>query len=102
MYCSSCGVAVPQNLSYCNHCGAILNRDQVSKSSEVKSGILIPSMVSLFIFGLLAIALLTGVMKAQLGFNEGAILGFTLLSFVNVARARRCIRFAAVSAPASQ
>ncbi len=27
MYCSSCGVAVAQGLSYCNFCGAKLNRD---------------------------------------------------------------------------
>jgi predicted amidophosphoribosyltransferase len=82
MYCSSCGAAVPQNLSYCNHCGSSLNRAHVDKSSEVKPGILVPAMVFLFVFGLLAIALLTGMMKTQLLFNEGAILGFTLLSFL--------------------
>ena len=26
MYCSSCGTAVNPGLSYCNHCGAELNR----------------------------------------------------------------------------
>jgi len=39
MYCSSCGVAVAQGLSYCNYCGAKLNGakgDNVIKSSEVK------------------------------------------------------------------
>jgi hypothetical protein len=85
MYCSSCGVAVAQGLSYCNYCGAKLsgaNDDNVSKSSEVRPEFLIAAMVGLFIFGLFAITALMGVMKVILDFNVGQILAFTLLSFL--------------------
>ncbi|HEY8224114.1 MAG TPA: hypothetical protein VIG25_02475 [Pyrinomonadaceae bacterium] len=38
-------------------------------------------MIVVFVFGLAAISLLIGVMKAVLNLNEGAILGFAALSF---------------------
>src|SRR5215472_5700996 len=82
MYCSSCGLAVAQNLSYCNHCGASLNRARVGPSSEVKPWMLVPAMVLLFVFGLIAITILMDVMKTELGFNVGQILAFTILSFL--------------------
>jgi hypothetical protein len=85
MYCSSCGVAVAQGLSYCNYCGAKLNGvkgDNVIKSSEVKPGALVAAMVFVFVFGLAAITFLIGMMKAVLGLNVGQILAFTLLSFL--------------------
>ena len=85
MYCSSCGVAVAQGLSYCNYCGAKLNGvkgDNVIKSSEVKPGTLVAAMVFVFVFGLGAITLLMGMMKAVLDLNVGQILAFTLLSFL--------------------
>src|SRR2546425_438741 len=85
MYCSSCGVAVAQGLSYCNYCGAKLNgvRGEARvKSSEVKPEMLVSAMVAVFVLGLGAISVLMGVMKAVLNLNEGAILGFTVLSFL--------------------
>ena len=84
MYCSSCGVAVAQGLSYCNYCGAKLNgvRGDVIKSSEVKPETLIASMVFVFVFGIGAITVLMGVMKAVLGLSVGQILAFTILSFL--------------------
>ena len=85
MYCSSCGVAVAQGLSYCNYCGAKLNgvKDETRiKSSEVKPETLVAAMVLVFVFGLGAITLLMGMMKAVLGLNGGQILAFTLLSFL--------------------
>jgi membrane protein implicated in regulation of membrane protease activity len=45
---------------------------------------LVPAMVFLFVFGLVAITILAGVMKSGLGFNEGQILAFTLLSFLTM------------------
>jgi hypothetical protein len=39
-------------------------------------------MMMVFIFGLVAITMLVGVMKTVLAFNEGAMLAFTLLSFL--------------------
>ena len=86
MFCSSCGVAVTKRLSYCNHCGAKLNGDNddsLIKSSELKAeSLIISAMVRLFVLGLLAMAVLIGVMKAILGLDPGQILGFAALSFL--------------------
>ncbi len=85
MYCSSCGVAVAQSLSYCNYCGAKLNAakgESVSKSPGVKPETLVAAMVLVFVFGLGAITLLMGMMKAVLNLDVGQILGFTVLSFL--------------------
>src|SRR5438128_5047268 len=60
MYCSSCGVAVAQSLSYCNYCGAKLNAakgESASRSPEVKPETLVAAMVLVFVFGLGAITL---------------------------------------------
>ena len=82
MYCSACGVAIAQGLSYCKNCGARLNDDRGSKSSEVKPDLLVASMVATFIFGLAAIAVLMGVMKVFLGMDGGQILGLMLFPFL--------------------
>jgi hypothetical protein len=85
MYCSSCGVAVTQGLSYCNYCGAKLNAvkgDNVIKSPEVKPELLVSAMVAVFVLGLVAITMLIGVMKSVLDLNAGQILAFTMLSFL--------------------
>jgi predicted amidophosphoribosyltransferase len=85
MYCSSCGVAVAQSLSYCNYCGEKLNDAKGEariKSSEVKPEMLVAAMVFVFVLGLGAITVLMGVMKAVLNFDLGLILAFTLLSFL--------------------
>jgi len=85
MYCSTCGVAVAENLSYCNHCGVRIipfNSDQVATSREIKPELLIRAMVITFVFGLLAITILLGVMKSVLGLELGQILGFAALSFL--------------------
>ncbi len=85
MYCSSCGVAVAQGLSYCNYCGAKSSGtkgNNVVEPSAVKPETLVAAMVFVFVFGLGAITVLIGVMKAVLGLNLGQILAFTLLSFL--------------------
>jgi uncharacterized protein (DUF983 family) len=85
MYCSSCGVAVAQGLSYCNYCGAKLgaaNGDNAADSSGVKPGLLVAAMVGLFILGLTAIAVLIGMLKAVVGFDLPILLAITLFSFV--------------------
>jgi len=85
MYCASCGSAVAQNLSYCNRCGAKVSGakgEAVIKSSEVRPESLVASMVALFIFGLGAIAVLIGVMKAVAGFDLPLLLAAAVLSFV--------------------
>ena len=85
MYCSTCGVAVAESLSYCNHCGARIigsNSDKVATSRDVKPELLVSAMVATFVFGLLAITVLIGVMKSVLGLEPGQILGFAALSFL--------------------
>jgi hypothetical protein len=79
MYCSSCGVAVPKGLTYCNHCGAKLIRtDGVYDSPEVRPEMLVAAMVGTFIFGLVAITILIGVMKNALDLPVGQVLAFGL------------------------
>jgi hypothetical protein len=85
MYCSSCGAAVAQGLSYCNYCGAKLSGakgDDVIKSSGVKPELLVSAMVGLFILGLVAIGVLIGVLKAVAGFDIPILLAVTMFSFV--------------------
>jgi hypothetical protein len=84
MYCSTCGVAVAETLSYCNHCGARIispNSDKLAISRPVRPEPLIAAMVATFVVGLIAITALLGVMKSVLGLESGQILGFAMLSF---------------------
>lgn len=82
MYCSSCGVAVAQKLSYCNHCGANLNRGDSAESSQVRPDWLVFMMAATFIFGLVAITILMGVMKSVLELQVGQIMGVLVFSFL--------------------
>jgi ABC-type nickel/cobalt efflux system permease component RcnA len=84
MYCSTCGVAVVQGLSYCNYCGAKSSGakgDGLGKSSEVKPESLLWGMIAVLVFGLVAIVFLMMAMK-MVGLNVGQILAFTILSFL--------------------
>ena len=84
MYCSTCGVAIAESLSYCNHCGARIatpNNDKVTASREVQPGLLVSAMAGTFILGMFAITALLGVMKAVLELQVGQILAFAALSF---------------------
>ena len=84
MYCSSCGVALTQGLSYCNYCGAKSGAkgDSDTGPAEVKPGLVVSAMVATFIFGLIAITMFMGVMKTTLDLNAGQVLAFTMLSFL--------------------
>ena len=85
MYCPSCSMPVTRTLSYCNYCGARINTPnivRVAASGDVKPGLVVSAMVTTFVFGLLAIAVLLGVMKTALGLELGQILGFAVLSFL--------------------
>ena len=84
MYCSSCGVAVVQGLSYCSYCGAKLNGekgDNAIKSSEVRPESLVWAMVAVLVFGFVAIVFLMMSMK-MVGLHVEQILALTLLSFL--------------------
>ena len=80
MYCSSCGVAVAKDLSYCNHCGKKLKRGD-GESSEVRPDWLVFMMVATFILGLVAITILMGVMKSVLELPVDQILHLMALPF---------------------
>lgn len=82
MYCSSCGVAVTEGLRYCNYCGAKLNRGSVASSSEVRPEYLVFAMMASFVFGLVAITVLMGVMKTVLGLPVERVLALSLLPFL--------------------
>lgn len=84
MYCSTCGVVVTENLSYCNHCGARIVTANSDKNAytDVKPGLLVSAMSGTFILGLVAISILLGVMKSVLGLDPGQLLGFATLSFL--------------------
>jgi len=85
MYCPSCGVNVTPGSSYCNYCGEKLSgakSGRIIKSPEVRPETLVGAMVFAFVFGLGAITLLMGMMKAVLRLEVGVILAFALLSFL--------------------
>ena len=84
MYCSSCGVAVAQNLTYCNNCGAKLTSDRNSiRATELRAEwAVMSSMAALFVCGLVAMSVLLGVMKAVLRFEAGQLMAFAFLSFL--------------------
>ena len=85
MYCSSCGSGVKNTLSYCNHCGAKLNRaddDGVAEPAGLFPESLVWAIVSVFVIGLGATIGLMAVMKYVLDFNEGLVIAFSLLTFL--------------------
>jgi hypothetical protein len=85
MFCSSCGVAVTQGLSYCNYCGAKLNRGESDeKGSEIRPESLIFGILATLVFGMLAITILMGVMKAVLNVPVVTILAFAIVPFLLV------------------
>jgi hypothetical protein len=84
MYCSSCGGAVTQGVTYCNHCGARLGKakiDEVSKPIELFPDSLIWAIATVFIVGIGGIIGLMAVMKEVLKLNEGIIIAVIMLSF---------------------
>ena len=84
MYCSTCGVAVTQGLSYCNYCGAKLvgPGDTGLESPVVRPELLVSAMAGVFILGLAAITVLMGVMKSVLDLPADRILAFSLVPFL--------------------
>jgi hypothetical protein len=85
MFCSYCGAAVAQGLSYCKHCGSKsggAKGDAPDKASELRPETLVSAMMLVFVFGLGAIIGLMAVMRTLPGFDFGRIMVVTLLSFL--------------------
>jgi hypothetical protein len=77
MYCSSCGVAVAQGLTFCNYCGArLVTSDGESESRQLRPPFLVAVMTGLFILGLPAIVFLIFMLRAALHLDAGIILPF--------------------------
>jgi len=85
MYCSTCGSAIIQGLSYCNRCGARTSgadESGANKLSEASFNTLVGSLIGLPIAGLGIIIGLLVVMKKELGFADPPIMIITFLSFL--------------------
>lgn len=85
MYCSSCGGALAQGLSYCNYCGAKLNTEKAdgkAQSSGLRPESLLFMMTATFIFGLVAITMLIGMLKVILRLDVGLVLAIASLPFL--------------------
>lgn len=85
MYCSTCGVAVTNGLTYCNYCGAKLGAtggESGDQSPEVRPGLLVSAISALFIFGMVAIIMLMGMMKAVMQIPVERVLALSLLPFL--------------------
>ena len=85
MYCSSCGVAVAQGLSYCNQCGAKLSGakgDSVARVAKAQPESLVWAILAVFVVGLGSIMALMGILKVQFNANLGIVIIFSLIVFL--------------------
>jgi heme/copper-type cytochrome/quinol oxidase subunit 2 len=80
MYCSTCGAALAQGLSYCNRCGARSGAD-ARDADRPRPETLVMAMVTVFVFGIAAFTGLLAVMK-HYGINDGLTNGFTMMVFL--------------------
>jgi hypothetical protein len=82
MYCSSCGVVVAQDLSYCNQCGAKLSGAKgvgIAKVSKAQPESLVWAVVAIFVVGLGSIMGLMGILKVQFNAGLGTVTIFSLI-----------------------
>lgn len=80
MYCSTCGAALAQGLSYCNRCGARSGAD-ARDADRPRPETIMSAIAIVFVFGMAAFIGLMAVMK-HFGFNDGLINGFTMMVFL--------------------
>ena len=78
MYCSSCGSAVPNQLTFCNKCGAKLINDPLAGP---KPELLVAGICGLFIMGTGVIVGLMAVLKEVVKTNEGVVLAAGFVCF---------------------
>ena len=82
MYCSACGVAINQGLTYCKNCGAKVVREDERRPDEPKPENVMLMMVMTFVFGMVAISVLLAILKGVLHFEFGPLMAITMLSFL--------------------
>jgi len=85
MFCSTCGLTIAQDLSYCNHCGTsvggVKEREAWRELQQSLDNVMW-AIVGLTIVGLGVIIGLMAVMKEVLGFSIELIVAFTCVSFL--------------------
>src|ERR1051326_8711303 len=81
MFCSACGVAINQGLTYCKNCGTKVLREDERRPAEPKPENIIVMMVATFVMGMFAISALLVVLKT-LQFESGPLMAITMLSFL--------------------
>ncbi len=85
MYCSSCGAAIAQSASYCNHCGTKTSAIESASGTQPAHSFtesLVWAIVTVFIVGLGCTIGLMAMMKQLLDFSNNWILSIALLSFL--------------------
>ena len=78
MYCPSCGIALSQQLKYCNRCGAQLIA--VIESSKKRLDEYLDGLFWITVFGLGLILGGLALMKRVLQLSEGLIIAYLILS----------------------
>jgi predicted amidophosphoribosyltransferase len=83
MYCSSCGSAVPPNLTYCNRCGAKVNTksEGVTRAADLIPESVVFAIIAVFVLGIGVTIGLMAVMKEVVGFDLSLILAITMICF---------------------
>jgi hypothetical protein len=81
MYCSTCGAALAQGLSYCNRCGARAGATAGGDAGRPRPESLVSAIAFVFVVGMGAYIGLMAVMK-HFGFNDGLTNGFTMMVFL--------------------
>jgi len=82
MYCSTCGVAVSPELSFCNYCGAQLKSSEGRPKHSIRPESLIFGILATFVFGMIAITMLLGLSKVVLQLEIGEVLLIGAVPFV--------------------
>lgn len=86
MFCPACGVAVVSGLRFCNNCGTRLaTPNPEAEPKQISPAILIAAMTFVFVFGLVAISLLTVILTDGVHLEPGPIMGFVGLGFLILA-----------------
>ncbi|HEY0098094.1 MAG TPA: hypothetical protein VGB76_03970 [Pyrinomonadaceae bacterium] len=82
MFCPSCGIALPQQLKYCNRCGAQLNATRETELVKLFEKRMESEMEGLFWIIVFGLGLLLGglvILKKGLGLGENLLLAYMIL-----------------------
>ena len=82
MFCSNCGVALAQQMKYCNYCGAQLVSMKDASETKLYEKRMDSEMEGLFWISVLGIALILGgmVLMKKVQFSDWLIIAYMILS----------------------